>query len=88
MAKRSTKKSKTTTTKAKPTRDAYGSDPTSQRGVINAALDLRKARTIDELVEATGLSRQRIVTHVRYLVVKEWAKAVGDGYRLLKPKAK
>lgn len=90
-ASKSTNASKSATkssTPAKAARDAYGSAEGTQCHAINSALSLRATRTIDEIMEATGLGRPRISNHIRFLVGRSWAKAVGNGYRLLKPKAK
>ena len=81
-AKKTTSKAKVAP-KPKVERDGFGSKPTTQSGMINAAMTT-KPQTVEAIATKTGLSKSRVRNHMKWLADRDHVTKVEDGYKLTK----
>lgn len=80
------KKEKSTEPKAKKAaaeKDKWGNRVGSQAAVINAVVS-RKSKSVDEMVEETGLGKARVQGHMNYLLKRDLIEKTSKGYRAKK----
>lgn len=74
-----TKPAKATTKKAEIARDTFGCRQGSQAAAINANLS-KKAISVDDIANKTGLDKGRIRAHLKSLLDKSLAKETEAGF--------